>query len=102
MIHVIATVELRPGTRDQYLPHFHWVRPLVLAEAGCIEYAAAVDTPTAIRVQLPLRPDVVTIVEKWESLETLTAHLKAPHMDEYRSRVVSFVHNVTLQVLQPA
>ena len=102
MIHVIATVELQPGKRDEYLPHFRWVQPLVRAESGCIEYAAAIDTPTTIRSQLPPRPDVVVIVEKWESLDALYAHLKAPHMDEYRTRVATLVKSVSLQVLQPA
>lgn len=102
MIHVIATVELQPGKRDEYLPHFHWVQPLVQAEAGCIEYVAAIDTPTTIRVQVSLRPDVVVIVEKWESLDALYAHLKASHMDEYRTRVATSVKSVSLQVLQPA
>ena len=102
MIHVIATVELQPGKRDEYLPHFHWVQPLVQSEAGCIEYAAAIDTPTTIRSQLPPRPDVVVVVEKWESLDALYAHLKASHMDEYRNRVATLVKSVSLQVLQPA
>ena len=102
MIHVIATVELQPGKRDEYRPHFHWVQPLVQAEAGCIEYGAAVDTPTMIRSQVTLRADVVVIVEKWESLDALYAHLKAPHMDEYRNRVATLVKSVSLQVLQPA
>ena len=69
MLHVIATVDnSAEGTRDEFLRHFHWVMPFVHAEDGCLEYGPAVDVPTEIKVQVPPRPDVVVIVEKWESL----------------------------------
>ena len=102
MIHELATVELREGTRPSFLKEFHRVMPLVRAESGCIEYGASIDLATEIPVQLPLRPDVAVIVEKWESLAHLKAHLGAAHMAEYRGRVKDFVKQVTLQVLEPA
>ena len=102
MIHVIATVELQPNTRDRFLREFSQVVPHVRAEQGCIEYGAGVDLATGIAVQIPLRPDAVTVVEKWSSLETLQAHLVAPHMKAYRERVKELVTRTTLQVLQPA
>jgi len=101
MIHVIATVELQPGTRQRFLDEFAKVQPAVRAEVGCIEYGAAVDLSTTIPVQIPLRPDVATIVEKWSGLEQLNAHLVAPHMKAYRERVKPFVVRTTLQVLAP-
>lgn len=102
MIHVIATVQLHPGTRDGFLSEFSQLAPQVHAEAGCIEYAAAVDVPSGAAAQGPMRPDVVTVIEKWASLEALTAHLGAAHMKAYRERVKAFVQNVGLQVLAPA
>jgi quinol monooxygenase YgiN len=102
MIHVLATVALRPGTRSSFLAEFAKVRPLVQAEAGCIEYGASVDVATDIAVQGELRPDTVVIIEKWESLPHLKAHLVAPHMAEYRVRIRDFVKQVSLQVLEPA
>ncbi len=101
MIHVIATIDLAPGKRAEWLTHFRWVTPLVRAEAGCIEYAAAADVPTGLAVQVPLRPDVVTVVEKWADVPALQAHLSAPHMAEYRTRVAGLATKVTLQVLEP-
>lgn len=101
MIHVLATIDVQPGKRAEFLTHFAWVTPQVRAEAGCIEYGAAVDTPTPIAVQPPLRPDTVVVVEKWESLAHLQAHLAAPHMAEYRTRVAELVKGVSLQVLEP-
>lgn len=102
MIHVIATINVESGKRAEFLTHFAWVTPQVRAEAGCIEYAATIDTPTGLSAQPALRPDVVVVVEKWESLGHLNDHLVAPHMAEYRTRVGGLVKDVSLQVLEPA
>ncbi|MCU0704470.1 MAG: antibiotic biosynthesis monooxygenase [Fimbriiglobus sp.] len=102
MIHVLATIDIAPGKRAEFLTHFAWVTPLVRAEAGCIEYGAAVDIASGLAVQPPLRPDAVVVVEKWKSLQHLKDHLTAPHMAEYRVRVKELVTAVSLQVLEPA
>lgn len=102
MIHVIATVELRPGKRGSFLAEFHRVVPLVRAEAGCIEYGPTIDVSTGIAVQPPVRDNVVVIVEQWESLDALRAHMAAAHMAEYRVRVKDLVVKVELQILEPA
>ncbi len=101
MIYVIATVEVKPGKRDAFLAEFHKNMSNVRAEKGCIEYGPTVDVKTDIKTQIPLRESTVTIVEKWESLQALQAHLQAPHMKEYRERVKDIVAGLTLQVLEP-
>lgn len=102
MIFVIATIQLAPGKRADFLKEFHALVPQVRAEEGCIEYGPTIDVATMIPSQPPVRDDVVTVVEKWASLEALQAHLMAPHMLEYRGKVKAFVAGVSLQVLQPA
>jgi quinol monooxygenase YgiN len=102
MIHVIATIELNSGTRDDFLAEFRKVVSPVRAEQGCLEYGAAVDAATDIPAQGPLRPDVVTVVEKWSDVNALKAHLAAPHMLDYRPRVKPFVKLFSLQILEPA
>jgi quinol monooxygenase YgiN len=102
MIHVIATIELHEGQRDAFLTEFRRIVPDVLAEDGCLEYGPAVDIATDIRAQHPERPDAVTIIEKWESVEHLKQHLVAPHMGEYRGRVKGLIARTTLYVLSPA
>ena len=101
MIHVIATVELQPNSREAFLKEYAKLVPLVKAEQGCIEYGAAVDVQSSSPAQVPMRDNVVTVVEKWESLEALAAHAAAPHMQKYRGRVKDYVIRVSLQVLQP-
>ncbi len=102
MIHVIATISLNPSVRADFLTEFTRVTPLVRAEQGCIEYQATIDVPTTIPIQVPPRDDVVTVVEKWASLEGLYAHTKAQHMAVFRVRVKDYVKSVQLQITQPA
>ena len=102
MIHVIATIRVRPGQRDDFLTAFHKLVPQVHAEAGCIEYGPAIDLATPVAGQSPVRGDVVTVIEKWESVDALQAHLAAPHMAAYRAEVKGFVTGVEIQVLEPA
>ena len=102
MIHVVATITLNPNTRPAFLEVFRWLTPIVRTEVGCIEYQATVDVPTTIAVQEGPRPDVVTVIEKWESVEALYAHGVAPHMTEYRTKVKDYVLSVKLQVTEAA
>ncbi|MEM8671699.1 MAG: putative quinol monooxygenase [Planctomycetota bacterium] len=102
MIYVIATIELNDGKSDDFIEHFKALVPSVHAEDGCIEYGPTVDLETSIGAQIDCRANVVTIVEKWESLESLEAHLAAPHMLAYRSKVKELVKHTSLQVLEPA
>jgi quinol monooxygenase YgiN len=102
MIHVIATITVKPGKRDAFLAEFHRIMPAVHAEPGCIEYGPSVDVASGSPMQSPLRENVAVIVEKWESLDALKAHSQAPHMAEYRVRVKDLVESVQLQVLTPA
>jgi quinol monooxygenase YgiN len=101
VIHVIATVELHPETRDRFLHEFARIEPQVKAEDGCLEYGAAVDLASGLAPQAPPRPDVVIVVEKWTTLDALMAHLAAPHMKQYRERVTAYVIATSLQVLEP-
>jgi quinol monooxygenase YgiN len=102
MIHVIATVELNPGTRDKFLAEFRKLIPDVRAEAGCIEYGPAIDAETDIPIQFKLGADRVVVIEKWETVAALKAHGVAPHRQAYRARVKDFVRGMELRVLSPA
>jgi quinol monooxygenase YgiN len=101
MIHVIATIETAKGRRDDFLAAFNELVPDVLAEDGCIEYGPTIDVATALSND-PVRENLVTVVEKWESVDALHSHLKAPHMVRYRDRVKDIVISISIRVLEPA
>jgi quinol monooxygenase YgiN len=102
MVIVLAHIDVAPGKRAAFLDEFHRLMPLVHAEAGCLEYGPAVDLATSNARQTKLGDDVAMIVEKWESLLALEAHLAAPHMIAYRERVKDLVKSVQLHILEPA
>ncbi len=103
MIHVIATIELKPDTRDAFLALFHELVPKVLEEDGCITYGPTIDVDANLGdVQTGPRDHVVTVVEAWESVKHLQAHLVAPHMNDYRDQVKDMVTDMKVQVLAPA
>jgi quinol monooxygenase YgiN len=102
MIHVIATIHLAPAARAEFLRHFHALVPQVRAEEGCLEYGPAVDLASSLAAQAAVRPDCVTVIEKWASVAHLERHLAAPHMQPYRQQVKDLVRQVDLRILEPA
>ncbi|GAA5191892.1 putative quinol monooxygenase [Ferrimonas gelatinilytica] len=102
MIHIVTTVELLPGCREKFLNAFNETVPQVKAEQGCLAYAPMVDIPSGLPTQGALRPDTVTVVETWESMEALHAHVTAPHMASFREAAKAYVRSLSHQVLQPA
>ena len=102
MICVIATIETIDGRRDELLAVFRNLVPTVRAEEGCIEYIPMIDSATGMAAQSPVRENVVTVVEKWESVAALEAHLATPHMADFRRATEPLRLRLRLQVLQPA
>jgi quinol monooxygenase YgiN len=101
MIHVIASIHIKEGRVTDFLEIFKANIPHVLEEKGCIEYVPTIDFPTGLAPQ-ELNGNIVTILEKWQSLEDLRAHLVAPHMITYHENVQDIVEKVTLKVLEGA
>jgi quinol monooxygenase YgiN len=101
MIIVIATIDLEDSSRLAFLGAFQQLVPEVVEEDGCLEYRPTIDVETNIPAQGGTRLNTVTVVEKWESLEALEAHLVAPHMVAYRAKVKELVKSVSIQVLEP-
>jgi len=102
VIHVIATIQLAPGKRAEFLKEFHALVPLVKAEAGCLDYGPTIDVASGMSVQCPPRDDVVTVVERWKDLDALRAHSVAPHMQSWRNKAKDLMRGMQLQVLEPA
>ena len=50
------------------------------AESGCYDYTFSVELNN---------PNVIRITEKWESMESLGAHFKEPHMAEFQQAMAA-------------
>jgi quinol monooxygenase YgiN len=96
MIHVVAIVTAKPGQRELLLAAFREVIPLVLGEAGCIEYSATID---ALDSSPAFGPDVFVVLEKWESRKLLDAHSTSQHMNQYAKDTAHLVNEVAVHLL---
>lgn len=102
MIHVIAVITAKPGQRNSLLAQFHANIPAVRAEKGCIEYGVAFDAEPVLKFQTAYGPDILVVVEKWESIDALKAHGAAPHMVAFGAKTKEFVASRAIHILQPA
>ena len=98
MIYVLASIQVRPGKLSDFLGRFKANVSNVINEDGCIEYIPTIDLDAKLTPQV-LDENIVTIIEKWESMEHLQTHLKASHMLSYREEVKDMVENTSLKVL---
>ncbi len=99
MINVIASIQIKEGKVSDFIEIFKSNIPKVLEEKGCIEYVPTVDVATGLPPQ-ELNTNVVTIIEKWNSLEDLMAHLSAPHMRVYREKTKTLVEKISIKILE--
>ena len=99
MINVVAIITAKAGMRDELLSMFNANVPAVLAEKGCIEYGAAIDTEGMGSFQAQLGPDTFAVIEKWESKEALMAHAVADHMKEYSKKTKDLAADKAIHIL---
>ena len=97
MIHLVVTMQVKPGSSQAFLDLFARVRPAVLAEAGCVQYQLFADLPGG--TQAP-DPDCFTLLEQWESEAHLKAHLAAPHMKTFSQAAGPLRVSTTLRILR--
>ena len=101
MVHVLAALRIKEGHLAEFIEIFKANVQNVLREKGCIEYSPAIDLPTEISTQ-DIDKNVVTVIEKWESLDALKDHSVAPHMLAYGEKVKDILENVSLKILTNA
>jgi len=98
MINVLASIHVKENRLTEFIEILKSNISNVIGENGCIEYTPTTDIPAGLPTQ-ELDKNVVTIIEKWRSLEDLKAHLSAPHMLVYKEKVKHLVVKVSLKVL---
>ncbi len=99
MIHVVAFITAQPGKRDALLAAFNENVPHVLAEDGCVEYAAVVDAEGFGSFQAPIGPDSFLVLEKWRDPDALKAHARAPHMVAYGAKAKDLTAGRAIHIL---
>jgi quinol monooxygenase YgiN len=97
MIYNVVTMMIKPGQMDAFLAECRKIRPLVLAEDGCLMYDYTREIDSGSDRQEPIDPNRVTLFEKWESLAALDTHSAAPHMTEFVARVAPMRESVVIR-----
>lgn len=103
MITVIAEIRTRPGVhhRQAVLDAFAKIIPTVLEEEGCFGYAPLIDHNAQVEFQTTA-PDSVFMLEKWENVAHLEAHLQTQHMKDHSVAVKDDVLDVHIRILEDA
>lgn len=100
MLTIIADIQVHSAKNRQIvLDALALIRPVVLAEAGCHGYEPLVDQDTHAPFQTK-DPNSILMLEKWQTVEHLQAHLNAPHMLDYREKVKDYVRDVKIRILE--
>ena len=72
-VHLLVLIEVHPGQRQQQIQAFAKLKPLVLAEPGCLQYDLFADAS---------HENKFVLVEQWTSQAALDAHDQTAHMVE--------------------
>jgi len=79
MIVVQVEVIVEPGSASKVVDAVKAMETATRKEAGCLKYAFAVDITD---------PGMVRVIERWESMDAIKAHMASPHMAEFNKAVM--------------
>ena len=101
MIFVISSISVKPGKLTEFINLFKTNLPNIKSRNGCTEYIPAIDLRTDLPVQ-HLDENVVTIIEKWQNLEDLVAHLQALHRFAHAEEIRDIIESLSIKILTEA
>ncbi|MBJ8451945.1 antibiotic biosynthesis monooxygenase [Acinetobacter bereziniae] len=101
MLTIIAEIYAHPNGvhKQQIIQAFRKITPTVLLEQGCHGYQLLVDANVDVNYQTQ-DADLIIMLEKWESIEHLNAHLQTKHMQAYQLEVKDHVAEVKIRILE--
>ncbi len=98
MIHLVVTMMIKEGSMEEFMEAARELRHQVRREPGCHGYEYTVDLQSPLDIQEPVQENRVTLIEKWESLEALQAHLATPHMKAASPRMEALREGIAIRV----
>ncbi|WP_353166684.1 putative quinol monooxygenase [Acinetobacter sp.] len=100
MLTIIAEIYAHPNGshKEQIIQAFKKITPTVLQEQGCHDYQLLVDANVDVNYQTQ-DADLIVMLEKWESIAHLNAHLNTEHMQKYQLEVKDHVAEIKIRIL---
>jgi quinol monooxygenase YgiN len=100
MLTIIAEIHAHPNDshKEKIIQAFKKITPTVLQEQGCHGYQLLVDANVEASYQTK-DSDLIIMLEKWETIEHLNAHLQTEHMQTYQVEVKDHVADIKIRIL---
>ncbi|GGE22103.1 antibiotic biosynthesis monooxygenase [Aureimonas endophytica] len=92
MLHLIATIRIKPGTKDDVAKAAIPCIEATRKEEGCIRYDMMVDVMDETNV---------TFVEEWESRELLDRHVRSAHVKTWHEAGKPYIVSEHIAVIYP-
>ncbi len=99
-IYVLCRFDVKAGTADQYVKAVNTILDAVRAEKGCRFYALVGDAETDMKNQQKFGNDVLWMIECWDDVDALKAHLETPHMKAFGPKIKDIRTSGTFHVLK--
>ncbi len=100
-VYLVVSIRVREGKIHEFLQGLSSSVTRIRREKGCIQYMPLVDLDIGPGPQIP-DGNVVTILEKWDTLESFRAHLSAPELAVQMEREKDIIEEMTIKVLREA
>ena len=88
---MLAHLKVKPGTRDACMQAAKPCITATQAEKGCISYELFASSTD---------PEGLVFVERWDTREALTAHMKAPHLKAWREAGSAFIVSRKIEIIK--
>jgi quinol monooxygenase YgiN len=100
MLTIVAEIRVYQGGlhKEKVMQAFKKIIPTVRKEPGCHTYELLVDADVEVNYQTK-DADLILILEKWEGIEYLNAHIQTPHVQAYQLEVRDHVADVKIRIL---
>ncbi|QDU61297.1 hypothetical protein Pan216_21520 [Planctomycetes bacterium Pan216] len=101
MIYSLIEVSANDEYRKSTIERLRALRHRVLAAEGCRGFEILADAEFDQAGVVPVRPDVITILLRWESLHHYAAFRTSPLVLEFVNQNAQYHHGASIRVLKP-
>jgi len=100
MIQVIATIKAHDGQREALLAAFREILAEVQAKDGCRQYVLGANLPSGMPGQAGFDPADFVIIEQWDDLAALQAHVGSPSYQAWYLDRWHWVAGASMQIFE--